>query len=158
VLDTADIVREAIFHQSTPLPRYDSGHVHRWQSSTRAPHQEIGALSGIRVSVAVVQGAFTELEPWSLWRLLDAIRRGPEEWNDEVHTDGWVTLWPVTTTAEGESELVAKWRAAGQVLVPSPKRSAFQLDWLCPKCFEACREDLGFVVDPQHAQWQKAGI
>jgi hypothetical protein len=60
----------------------------------------------------------------------------PEEWDDEVYTEGWVTLWPVTSTAEEEAELVAKWRAAGQVLVPSPERSGFQLDWLCPKCFE----------------------
>jgi hypothetical protein len=40
----------------------------------------------------------------------------------------------------------------------SPKRSGFQLDWLCPKCFEACRQELGFVVDPDHPQWQKAGM
>ena len=82
----------------------------------------------------------------------------PDQWNDEVHTEGWVTLWPVTSTAEEDAELVAKWRAAGQVLVPSPKRGGFQLDWVCPKCFESCRESLEFVVDPQHSQWQKAGI
>jgi hypothetical protein len=82
----------------------------------------------------------------------------PEEWNDEVHTEGWVTLWPVTSTTEQEAELVANWRAAGQVLVPSPKRSGFQLDWLCPTCFEACRQELGFVVDPDHPRWQKAGM
>lgn len=82
----------------------------------------------------------------------------PEEWNDEVHTEGWVTLWPVTSTAEQEAEVVANWRSAGQVLVPSPKRRGFQLDWLCPKCFEACRQELGFVIEPDHLQWQKAGL
>ena len=82
----------------------------------------------------------------------------PEEWNDEVHNEGWVTLWPVTSTVKEEAEVVAKWRAAGQVLVPSPKRGGFQLDWLCPKCFEACRQELGFVVDPDHPQWQNAEI
>jgi hypothetical protein len=82
----------------------------------------------------------------------------PEEWNDEVHTEGWVTLWPVTSTTEQEAELVANWRAAGQVLVPSPKRSGFQLDWLCPTCFEACRQELEFLVDPDHPRWQKAGM
>ena len=81
-----------------------------------------------------------------------------EQWNDEVHTEGWVTLWPVTRTADEEAELGAKWSAAGQVLVPSPKRGGFQRDWLCPKCFEACPQELGFVVDPNHAQWQKAGM
>jgi hypothetical protein len=82
----------------------------------------------------------------------------PQDWNDEVHAEGWVTLWPVTSTAEQEAELVSKWSAAGQVLVPSPKRNGFQLDWLCPNCFEACRQQLGFVVDPEHPQWQKAGL
>jgi hypothetical protein len=82
----------------------------------------------------------------------------PEQWNDEVHTEGWVTLWPVTGTPDQEAALVAQWRAAGQVLVPSPKRNGFQLDWVCPKCFEACRQDLGFMVDPEHPQWQKAGL
>ncbi|PWT84256.1 MAG: hypothetical protein C5B58_05005 [Acidobacteria bacterium] len=82
----------------------------------------------------------------------------PAEWNDQVHTEGWVTLWPVKKTAEEESEVVAKWRTAGQVLVPSPKRSGFQLNWLCPNCFEACRQELEFVVDPEHPQWQKTGL
>jgi hypothetical protein len=82
----------------------------------------------------------------------------PEEWNDEVHTEGWLTLWPVKITAEEEAERVAQARAAGQVLVPSPRHNGFQLDWLCPECFEACRQELGFVVDPAHPQWSKAGI
>jgi hypothetical protein len=64
----------------------------------------------------------------------------------------------VTGTPEQEAALVAQWRAAGQVLVPSPKRNGFRLDWACPKCFEACRQDLGFIVDPEHPQWQKAGM
>jgi hypothetical protein len=80
----------------------------------------------------------------------------PDQWAGAVYTEGWVTLWPVTR--HGEEELVAKWRAAGQVLVPSPKVGGFQLNWLCPKCFEACRQELGFVIDPEHPQWQKAGL
>src|SRR2546427_12833690 len=78
----------------------------------------------------------------------------PDEWKDAVHTEGWVTLWPVTRTAEEEAELVGQWRAAGQVLVPSPKLSGFQLDWLCPKCFEASHQELEFVIDSEHPQWQ----
>jgi hypothetical protein len=82
----------------------------------------------------------------------------PDQWTDEVYTEGWVTLWPVTGTAKEEQELVAKWRSAGMVLVPSPKLSGFQLDWLCSKCFEACRQALGFVIDSEHPQWQEAGL
>src|SRR5437879_10640283 len=25
--------------------------------------------------------------------------------------------------------------------------SGYQLDWVCPKCFETCRQELGFVVE-----------
>jgi hypothetical protein len=82
----------------------------------------------------------------------------PDEWRDAVHTEGWVTLWPTRATPEEEQELVAKWRAAGKVLVPSPKPGGFQLDWLCPKCFESCRRELGFVIDSEHPQWHKAGL
>ncbi len=82
----------------------------------------------------------------------------PDEWADPVHTEGWVTLWPVANTGQTEEELVSKWRAAGKTLVPSPKLRGFQLDWLCPKCFETCRQELGFVVDPAHAQWQQLGL
>ena len=82
----------------------------------------------------------------------------PDEWADPVHTAGWATLWPVANTGETEEELVSKWRAAGKTLVPSPKLRGFQLDWLCPKCFETCRQELGFVVDPAHAQWQQLGL
>lgn len=82
----------------------------------------------------------------------------PGEWNDAVHTAGWVTLWPVTGAADEETTLVAKWRTAGHVVVASPKHGGFQLDWLCPVCFETCREQLGFVVDPEHPQWRKAGL
>jgi hypothetical protein len=34
----------------------------------------------------------------------------------------------------------------------------FQLDWLCLRCFEACRQELGFVIDSEHPQWQKVGL
>ena len=81
----------------------------------------------------------------------------PEEWQDLVHTEGWVTLWPVGDTAKEEAEAVSAFRAAGKALVPSPKLNGFQLDWLCPKCFEATREQLGFLIDPDHPQWQRAG-
>lgn len=81
----------------------------------------------------------------------------PSEWSDAVYTEGWVTLWPVSGTAHEEAALVAKWRAAGRVLV-APRRGGFQLDWLCPECFEACREELGFVIDPEHPQWREAGL
>jgi len=82
----------------------------------------------------------------------------PEEWNDSVHTEGWVTLWPTTRTPQEDEKTVAEWRAAGKVLVPSPKPGGFQLDWLCPDCFATCQEELKFVIDPEHPQWQKAGL
>src|SRR6266852_5475165 len=52
----------------------------------------------------------------------------PDEWADPVHTEGWVTLWPVANTGQTEEELVSKWRAAGKNLGPSPKLRGFQLD------------------------------
>ena len=79
----------------------------------------------------------------------------PEEWQDQVYTEGWVTLWPVAVTAEEEAEAVSAFLTAGKTLVPSPKLNGFQLDWLCPKCFEVAREQLGFVIDPRHPQWQR---
>ena len=82
----------------------------------------------------------------------------PEECRDAVLTEGWVTLWPTLRTSKEEQEIVAKWRAEGKVLVPAPKPGGFQLDWLCPKCFEACHQELVFVIDAEHPQWQKAGL
>ncbi len=68
------------------------------------------------------------------------------------------TPFTPANTGETEEELVSKWRAAGKTLVPSTKLRGFQLDWLCPKCFETCRQELGFVVDPAHPQWQQLGL
>jgi hypothetical protein len=82
----------------------------------------------------------------------------PEEWRDPVQTEGWVTLWPTQCTSKEEAEFVANLRAAGKVVVPSPKLGGFQLDWLCAKCFEACRQELAFVTDSEHPQWKKAGL
>jgi hypothetical protein len=82
----------------------------------------------------------------------------PDEWTDTVHTEGWVTLWPLHHNPEEEQELIARFRSIGEVLVPSPKPHGFQLDWVCPECFEACREELGFVIDPEHPQWREAGL
>lgn len=80
----------------------------------------------------------------------------PYEWPDEVHTAGWVTLWPVqdTDVASQPRSLTS----AGLTYVSSPTMNGYQLDWLCPECFEACRELLGFVVDPDHPQWRMAGL
>ena len=74
----------------------------------------------------------------------------PDQWRDEVHTEGWVTLWPVDETANPEPLSATE---TGYICIPSPKPGGFQLDWLCPRCFEACRERLGFTVDPDHPQW-----
>jgi hypothetical protein len=76
----------------------------------------------------------------------------PEEWNGMVHAEGWVTLWP---TGESATEPI---RGAGQIFIPSPKFRGFQMDWLCSSCFESVREELGFVVDPEHSQWKQAGL
>jgi hypothetical protein len=82
----------------------------------------------------------------------------PDEWTDTVHTEGWVTLWPTRGSPESEEELVAKFRSVGQRLVPSPKLHGFQLDWICPNCFEIGRSELAFLDDPEHPQWQRAGL
>ena len=82
----------------------------------------------------------------------------PDQWTDTVYTEGWVTLWPVTRTAKEKEDLIAEFRASGYVLVPSPELGGFQLDWLCPNCFEACHQELGFVIDSKHPQWQIAGL
>jgi hypothetical protein len=80
----------------------------------------------------------------------------PEEWSDVVHTAGWVTLWQARD--KPNSPFIADGKAAGYLFVPSPKPGGFQLDWLCPDCFAACRDPLEFVVDPDHDQWKLAGM
>jgi hypothetical protein len=78
------------------------------------------------------------------------------EWGDAVHTQGRVTLWPANSDAE--SEYISNAKAAEHACVPSPKIGGFQLDWICSTCFEACRHELGFIVDPEHAEWKQAGL
>ncbi|HXA64792.1 MAG TPA: hypothetical protein VNV82_06555 [Bryobacteraceae bacterium] len=80
----------------------------------------------------------------------------PREWTGAVHTQGWVTLWPANSDAE--SEYISNAKPARHVCVPSPKIGGFQLDWTCSTCFEACRHELGFVVDSENAQWKQAGL
>jgi hypothetical protein len=82
----------------------------------------------------------------------------PEEWRDPVQTEGWVTLWPTQRSSEEEAEFLAKLRAVGNVVLPSPKLGGFQLDWLCAKCFEDCRQELAFVTDSEHPQWKKSRV
>ena len=78
-----------------------------------------------------------------------------EAWPDKIHPEGWVTLWP---TGSPDSEPKEAPVETGYRIVPSPKLHGFQLDWLCPSCFDSCREELGFIVDPDHPQWQAAGL
>jgi hypothetical protein len=75
-----------------------------------------------------------------------------EEWSDNVYTEGYVTLWPRSSV--GTPLLVAD----GYQCVPAPAVGGFQLDWLCPGCFDAVREELGLVLDPDHPQWKQAGL
>ena len=79
----------------------------------------------------------------------------PDEWRDTVHAEGWVTLWPARNADESTLTSPAP---IGYNCIASPKLDGYQLDWLCPKCFEACREELGFIVDPEHPQWKAAGL
>jgi hypothetical protein len=72
--------------------------------------------------------------------------------------EGWLTLRRSIADPAKESDLISQFRAAGKSLVPSPKPGGFQLDWLCPQCFETCREELEFVVDPEHPQWSEVGL
>jgi hypothetical protein len=79
-----------------------------------------------------------------------------DQWADAVHAAGWVTLWPANEGAE--PAFISDAKAAGYVCVPSPKPGGFQMDWLCPDCFILCREELNFIVDPNHDQWKLAGL
>ena len=79
----------------------------------------------------------------------------PEEWPDTVHTEGFVALMPALNTDESE---VASPSPTGHRWIASPKLGGYQLDWFCPECFNACREELGFIVDPEHPQWKAAGL
>jgi len=82
----------------------------------------------------------------------------PQEWQGPVLQEGWVTLWRTDSDPVKETELIAKFHEAGSRLVPSPKRRGFQLDWICPTCFEACREELNSMVDPDLPVWEQAGL
>src|SRR5689334_15847651 len=90
---------------------------------------------------------------WQIYRILRAdwdhdhchgcrarFAEKPDEWPDAVHTEGWVTLMP--SLNPGKSEVVSP-TPAGYTFIATPKLGGYQLDWLCPKCFEACREELG---------------
>ena len=79
----------------------------------------------------------------------------PEEWQGLVQTEGWVTLWPADETAD---KLVTELRENGYVCVPSPKPAGFQIDWICPECFETVRQDLELTINPTHPQWKLAGL
>jgi len=52
----------------------------------------------------------------------------PEEWNDRIYTEGWVTLWPTTRTAEEDEKTVAELRAAGKSWFPL--RSLVDFSWI----------------------------
>ena len=80
----------------------------------------------------------------------------PQEWKGTVHTEGWVTLWP--TSAIPEADSASGTNETGYVMIPSPKLAGFQLDWLCPDCFELARHELRFFVDPEHPQWKQVGL
>jgi hypothetical protein len=79
-------------------------------------------------------------------------------WNEGILTEGWVTLWPIKERPDEENETLVRFRSAGYVIVSSPKIRGFQLDWVCPDCFESVREELAFAVDPNHPQWEQAGL
>jgi hypothetical protein len=78
--------------------------------------------------------------------------------NRPFYKEGWVTLLPVKHRPLNEDDAIAKFRSAGHIIVPAPKFHGFQLTWICPECFEAFREELALRVDPDHPQWQQAGL
>ena len=83
----------------------------------------------------------------------------PDEWADPVHTEGWVTLWPIANAGETETKNSSQNGVRpGKPRFLLAKLRGFQLDWHCSKCFETCRQELGFVVDPKHPQWQQLGL
>ena len=79
----------------------------------------------------------------------------PEEWEEVVQTEGYVTLWPANDTAD---QLITDAREGGYVCVPSPKPGGFQLDWICTDCFESVRQDLELTINPMHPNWKLAGL
>lgn len=66
----------------------------------------------------------------------------PEAWRDEVLTAGWMTLWPVKPDRQ-PPQVAPGWKC-----VSAPTFDGHQPEWVCPECFEACREELGFRVEP----------
>jgi hypothetical protein len=79
--------------------------------------------------------------------------RDDRNYDDRNYNEGWVTLWPVHDPAVPTDPV----SSGGFTYVPSPKPGGFQLDWFCPECFEAVREELQFVVDAEHPRWKRAG-
>ena len=67
----------------------------------------------------------------------------PVDWKGKVYTEGWVTLLPGSEKNVDPPRLVE-----GYLAVPSPKLDGFQSDWLCPECFDTCKDKLEFVVAP----------
>jgi len=61
----------------------------------------------------------------------------PDQWPEEVLTEGWMTRWPDVERTE------APIAPPGYTVVSSPSP---QLDWICDDCFEACRDELKFKV------------
>lgn len=78
----------------------------------------------------------------------------PESPADRNYNEGWVTLWPV----HDPTMLTEPVTAGDLTYVPSPKPGGFQLDWICADCFDAVRQALGFIIDPEHPQWKQAGL
>ena len=76
----------------------------------------------------------------------------PDDWEEKVYNEGWLTVFavnPNTTTPDF---------GPGTRYVPAPTPRDFLRMWLCPECFEAGRQELGFIVDPNHPQWAQAGL
>ena len=80
----------------------------------------------------------------------------PEQWSDRICTDGWVTLAPVSKASS--SEFIDGLQARGYNYVPAPAPGGYHAEWLCAECFEHVRQELGFIVDPDHPQWKQAGL
>jgi len=78
-------------------------------------------------------------------------------WTDPVlHFEGWLTVWKVP--AEPGRDFLDEMEEAGYKVARSPKTNNYMRGWFCPECFTLYRDELGFIVDPAHEQWQAAGL
>jgi Icc-related predicted phosphoesterase len=77
---------------------------------------------------------------------------GPRS-KEPILTEGWLTVYRMEEPTPRPEFLDDSAK-----FVPAPLHHHYRKDWVCPKCFDLCQEEFGFVVDPGHPQWSEAGL